>query len=358
MLPFRNDYASGAHPAVLEALCRTNRERTPGYGQDPYCRAAAAEILRLCRCPQGEVHFFTGGTQVNRAAISALLRPWEAAAAPESAHILVHEAAAIEAAGHRILPCPAPAGKLTPEALEDAYAACAPEHMPALRLACIANATELGTVYTQGELEALRQTADRLDLLLYCDGARLGPAIAAGGADLASHAALCDAFTIGGTKLGLLFGEALVLPRPALLPAFRRCMKQQGAVLAKGRLLGAQFSALLADGLLLSLASRANALASRLAAGLEALGVPLLAPAESNQLFPILPDGAAAALAREAEFEIQCRLDGGRTCIRLVTAWDTEETDVDALLALLRQILEAGTPRPPHPATTTKELSV
>lgn len=340
MLNFRNDYSAGAHPAVMEALCRTNLELTPGYGTDSYCREAADLIRSLCGAPEAAVHFFTGGTQVNKTALAAFLRPYEAVIAPASAHICVHESGAIEQDGHKVLHLPAPDGKLTPEAVRGAVSAHSGEHMVLPRLVYVSNTTELGTVYSRAELEALRAVCGELDLYLYCDGARLGCAIEAGGAGFADYAALCDAFTIGGTKNGLLFGEALVIVNPALQPGFRRCMKQQGAILAKGRLLGVQFSAILQDGLYLSLAAQANRLARRLAEGLEDLGVPLLFPAQSNQLFPVLPDSVVEALEGEVSFELQERLEGSRSCIRLVTAWDTAQEEVDGLLALLGRLLQ------------------
>ncbi len=241
MLNFRNDYSAGAHPAVMEALCRTNLELTPGYGTDSYCREAADLIRSLCGAPEAAVHFFTGGTQVNKTALAAFLRPYEAVIAPASAHICVHESGAIEQDGHKVLHLPAPDGKLTPEAVRGAVSAHSGEHMVLPRLVYVSNTTELGTVYSRAELEALRAVCGELGLYLYCDGARLGCAIEAGGAGFADYAALCDAFTIGGTKNGLLFGEALVIANPALQPCFRHCMKQQGAILAKGRLLGMQW---------------------------------------------------------------------------------------------------------------------
>ena len=340
MLYFRNDYGAGAYPAVLEALCRTNLERTAGYGTDRYCLEAAETIRTLCRCPEAAVHFLAGGTQVNKTALAAFLRPYEAAVAAASGHICVHEAGAVEQDGHKILTVPTPDGKLTPPLLRAAMAGPFNEHTVIPRLAYISNTTELGTVYTRRELWELGEACRELGLLLYCDGARLGSAMDAGGTDFPDYAAACDAFTIGGTKNGLLFGEALVIVNPALQPGFRNCMKQQGAMLAKGRLLGVQFEAVLRDGLYLSLAAHANAQAKRLAAGLERLGVPLLAPAESNQVFPILPDGAAEALGRSVEFEVERGMDGGRTCIRFVTAWHTPPEDVDALLALMEDLLK------------------
>ena len=335
MLYFRNDYGAGAHPEVLEALCRTNMELAAGYGTDAYCRRAAETIRGLCGTPDAAVHFLMGGTQVNKTAIAAFLRPYEAVLAAASGHICVHEAGAVEQDGHKVIHLPAPDGKLTPERLREALAGPVNEHTVVPRLVYISNTTELGTVYTRPELLALRRCCDELGLYLYCDGARLGSAMDAGGTSFADYGACCDAFTIGGTKNGLLFGEALVIVSEALRPGFRNCMKQQGAMLAKGRLLGVQFEAVLRDGLYLRLASHANAMAKRLAEGLAAQNIPLLAPAESNQVFPILPDGAVEALKEQVEFEVERRMDASHTCIRFVTAWHTPAEDVDALLALL-----------------------
>lgn len=340
MLYFRNDYGAGAHPAVLEALCKTNMELTAGYGTDPYCQSAAETIRSLCRCPDAAVHFLMGGTQVNKTAIGAFLRPFEAALAAGSGHICVHEAGAVEQDGHKILTIPTVDGKLTPALLRAAMAGPFNEHTVIPRLAYISNTTELGTVYTRAELRSLRETCNRLDLLLYCDGARLGSAMEAGGTDFTDYGEFCDAFTIGGTKNGLLFGEALVIVNPALRPGFRSCMKQQGAMLAKGRLLGVQFEAVLRDDLYRKLAAHANTQAKRLAAGLRAAGIPLLAPAESNQVFPILPDGAVEALREQVAFEIERKIDASHTCIRFVTAWHTAPEDVDGLLALIGQLAE------------------
>lgn len=335
MLYFRNDYGAGAHPLVLEALGRTNMDLTPGYGTDRYCQEASETVRALCRCPQAAVHFLTGGTQVNKTAIGAFLRPYEAAVSAASGHICVHESGAIQQDGHAIVQVPSPDGKLTPEMLRLAAGGPVNEHTIVPKLAYISNTTELGTVYTAPELRELREICDELGLCLYCDGARLGSAMDAGGTTFADYAAACDAFTIGGTKNGLLFGEALVIVNPALQPGFRNCMKQQGAMLAKGRLLGVQFQTVLRDGLYGRLASHANALAKRLAEGLAARGIPLLVPADSNQVFPILPDEAVAKLHGEAEFEVERKLDGTHTCIRFVTAWHTSEGDVDGLLKVL-----------------------
>ena len=234
MFSFRNDYSTGAHPAVLDALCRTNGERTEGYGLDLLCRQAEEELLELCRAPGAAVHFLVGGTQANKVTIAALLRPYEAVLAAHTAHICCHETGAVEHNGHKVLHLPSPDGKLTADMVRAAAAAHTGEYTVAPRLVYISNTTEVGTVYRRAELAALRRVCDELDLLLYCDGARLGSAMAAGDASFADYGALCDAFTVGGTKNGLLFGEALVIVNPALQSGFRRCMKQQGAILAKG----------------------------------------------------------------------------------------------------------------------------
>ena len=338
MLYFRNDYSTGAHPRVLQALAEAGQTCYPGYGEDPWCERAADTIRALCRAPEARVHFLTGGTQVNRTVIGALLRPWEAVVAAASGHICGHEAGAVERDGHKILALPAADGKLTPAMVEAALTGSEGDHTVLPRLVYISNTTELGTVYTRAELGALSALCRERGLLLYCDGARLGAAMAAPGSDagFADYAALCDAFTIGGTKNGLLFGEALVLPRPDLCPAFRRCMKQQGAMLAKGWLLGLQFETALRDGLYLDLARRAGDMAALLRRGLLDLGIPLLADSPSNQLFPILPRARVEALRERCAFEVQEALPDDRICIRLVTAWTTTEAEVAELLDLLR----------------------
>lgn len=340
MLHFRNDYGNGAHPKVMEALCKTNLELTVGYGLDPYCRKAADQIRQLCACPQAEVHFIPGGTQANKTAIGAFLRPWEAVIAPDSGHIQVHESGAIEHNGHRIFLVPAQNGKITAQQVRKlCLSYCQDETSPAPKVVYISNTTELGTVYSKEELQQLRQVCDEFGLYLYCDGARLACAMAVSDADFTDYAALCDAFTIGGTKNGLLFGEAMVITNPALMPSFRRCLKQQGAMLAKGRLLGVQYAAVLEDGLYMTLARDSMKAAQKLSAGLKALDLPLLIDSPSNQLFPILPKGVVKALEEEVSFEIWSEVDEKNTCVRFVTAWHTTEQEVEQLLALLKKLL-------------------
>ena len=334
MYSFRNDYSEGAHPRVLQALADTNLDQTVGYGLDPRCVSAADTIRRLCAAPEAAVHFLVGGTQTNLLVIAALLRPYEAVIAAHTGHVNVHETGAIEATGHKVCTALSPDGKLTPALVESIVRAHSSEHMVLPRLVYISNTTEMGTVYTRTELADLRACCDRSGLLLYLDGARLGSALVSPASDLklADLAALTHAFTIGGTKNGALFGEALVLSAPD--PHFRWQMKQRGAMLAKGRLLGLQFQALLEDELYFDLARHANTLAFRLRDGMAALGFPFPVPSPSNQQFPVLPNETVDRLrAMGYEFETERVWDEDHTMVRFVTSWATPETAVDAFLA-------------------------
>lgn len=341
MYSFRNDYSEGAHPKVLEALEKTNLVQTCGYGTDPICQETADLIRRLCSAPQADVHFLVGGTQTNQVVVAALLAPYEAVISSHAAHVNTHETGAIEATGHKVCDVFAPDGKLTPALVEAVLAQHnGTEHMVLPRMVYISDTTEMGTVYTKEELMALRRCCDEHDLLLYLDGARLGSALTAPSNDLtlADVAALTDAFYIGGTKNGALFGEALVLAKPHA--HFRWHMKQRGAVLAKGRLLGVQFRALLEDGLFFDIARHANTQAQRLAEGLEALHVSFATPPVSNQLFLILQNEIISRLqALGYEFEVDHTVDAAHTCIRLVTSWATPDEAVADFLQDLKGLL-------------------
>mgnify|MGYP000351444209 CR=1 FL=1 len=334
MYSFRNDYSEGAHPQVLQALTDTSAVQTVGYGMDPYCQAAADTIRRLCAAPDADVHFLVGGTQVNLVTIDAFLRSYEAVIAAQTGHVSTHETGAIEATGHKVCTVESPDGKLTPALVESVLAQHnGTEHMVLPRLVYISDTTEIGTIYTKAELTALRRCCDAHGLVLYLDGARLGSALTSPDNDLTlpDLAALTHAFTIGGTKNGALFGEALVLTRP--MPHFRWHMKQRGAVLAKGRLLGIQFQALLEDGLYFDLARHANQLALRLRDGIAALGYPFPVDSPSNQQFPVLPNAAVQKLQELGyEFEIDHVVDADHTCIRLVTSWATPESAMESFL--------------------------
>ncbi|MDD6078260.1 MAG: aminotransferase class I/II-fold pyridoxal phosphate-dependent enzyme [Clostridiales bacterium] len=343
MIYFRNDYSEGAHPKVLQALVETNLVSTPGYGCDEYC-ACARELLReRFACPNADVHFLVGGTQTNLTAAAAFLRPWEAVIAADTGHIAVHETGAIEATGHKVYVVPGVDGKLAPDAIRTAvrdHQTGTEEHMVLPRMVYVSDSTELGTIYTRAELQALSDTCRELGLYLYLDGARMAMALTAQGNDLVPEdfAQLCDAFYLGGTKNALLFGEALVIVNNALKPYFRNVMKQHGGMLAKGRLLGVQFTAILQDDLWLQTARHANELAQRLAAALTAMGVPLYAASPTNQVFPIFTNAQVEALRQNFSFEFIARVDENHSAIRFVTSWATRPEDVETLLEAVRSL--------------------
>ena len=329
MIYFRNDYSEGAHPKVLQALVETNLVSTPGYGCDEYC-ACARELLReRFACPNADVHFLVGGTQTNLTAAAAFLRPWEAVIAVDT--------------GHKVYVVPGVDGKLAPDAIRTAvrdHQTGTEEHMVLPRMVYVSDSTELGTIYTRAELQALSDTCRELGLYLYLDGARMAMALTAQGNDLVPEdfAQLCDAFYLGGTKNALLFGEALVIVNNALKPYFRNVMKQHGGMLAKGRLLGVQFAAILQDDLWLQTARHANELAQRLAAALTAMGVPLYAASPTNQVFPIFTNAQVETLRQDFSFEFIARVDENHSAIRFVTSWATRPEDVETLLEAVRSL--------------------
>lgn len=318
MYRFTNDYSEGAHPSILEAMTSTNLEGNFGYGCDPHCEHAAALIRQKIGRPDADVHFFVGGTQTNATCICAFLRPHEAAIAAHSGHICVHETGAVEATGHKCIAMPAaPGGKLTPELVRQAVAAHPDEHMVKPRLVYVSNTTEVGGVYTTAELEALRAVCDELGLLLYLDGARLASALACGGASFEDLGRLCDAFYIGGTKNGAIFGEAVCIMNPALKPDFRYILKQHGGMLAKGWLLGVQFEQLMRSGLYEELGEHSTRMAQQLAEGLKGLGVEFLFESPSNQIFPILPDEVLAKLEGAFHWEVNATQQAAVTAFLL-----------------------------------------
>lgn len=331
MYSFRNDYSEGAHPKVLQALIETNLEQTCGYGLDPRCQKAADLIRSLCAAPGADVHFLMGGTQANLVTIEALTKPYEAVIAAHTGHVNVHETGAIEGTGRKVVAVPSPDGKVTPAMVESVPELHSNEHQVKPAMVYVSNTTEIGTVYSRAELQALRACCLKHGLLLFLDGARLGSGMACGDLTFEDLAALTDAFYIGGTKNGALFGEALVLPKPR--DDFRWYMKRRGAMLAKGRLLGVQFQALLEDGVFLDAARHANALALRLRDGIAALGYPMPVESPSNQQFPIFPNETVNTLNDMGyEFEVDHAVDAGHTQIRLVTSWATPEQAVEDFL--------------------------
>lgn len=339
MIYFNNDYAEGCHQKVLEALAGTNMEQTPGYGEDEYCAKAAGKIRALCGREDAAVHFLVGGTQANLTVIDAALRPHQGALCAVSGHINGHETGAVEATGHKVLTVPSADGKITAAQVERVVLAhradSSFEHTVQPKLVYISNPTELGTLYTLAELEALSDTCHKLGLYLFLDGARLGYGLAAMGNDvtLPDIARLCDVFYIGGTKVGALFGEAVVMGNPVLAEDFRYLIKQHGGMLAKGRLLGVQFDALMTDGLYFEIAAHADRLADKLRETFHRLNIPFLVPGITNQLFPILPDAVLEKLSEKYVFCEQERVDETHRAVRFCTSWATRPEAVDALCA-------------------------
>ena len=340
---FLDDYSEGAHPDILRVLTESNTIQQAPYGEDSYSAEATTRIkARLGSTFDGAIHYVASGTMANIISISSCLRPHEAVIAVNSGHIVVREAGAIEATGHKLIVVPAVDGKLTPANIEAALASNAHfPHMAKPRLIYLSNATETGTVYTLEELRKISALARQRGLILFLDGARLGAALASSKSDatLADIAALVDIFWIGGTKVGALLGEAIVVCNPALAEDFAFHVKQRGGMLAKGRLLGIQFQELFGDkNLFFENAKHANAMAAKLAAGIVSGGYGLEAETATNQVFPILPDSVISALQRHFAFYVWRKADNDHSAIRLVTSWATEEREVDAFLARLAQL--------------------
>ena len=343
MVSFACDYLEGAHHKVLDKLASTNNEQTPGYGDDVYCRQAAALIKGLCGTDTAAVHFLVGGTQTNATVISAALRPHQGVLCADSGHINVHESGAIEAYGHKVLALPAVYGKISGEQVRNCCAAhwadAAHEHMVQPGLVYISYPTELGTLYTKAELADIFQACREYGLKLFVDGARLAYALAADSdISLPDLAELTDVFYLGGTKCGALFGEAVVITDPELQRDFRYLIKQHGGMLAKGRLLGLQFQALLEDGLYLKLGAHGVEQAGAITAACDEAGIKMLAPFQTNQLFPIFTAEEAEKLQRKFPGSDVMPQADGSVCLRLVTSWATREEDVKELTDFLRHL--------------------
>lgn len=341
MLHFINDYSEGAHEAVLRRLIETNTEKLPGYGLDPYCDSAKEKIRRACGCPQADIYFISGGTQTNAVVIGGMLAGYQGVIAARTGHVSVHEAGAIERTGHKVLEVEGKDGKLQADSVralvETFYHDLNHEHMVFPGMVYISHPTELGTLYTLEELTALSAVCRDYDLPLYLDGARLGYALACAENDisLGDVARLCDVFYFGGTKFGLLCGEAVVFPRGGAPRHFTTHIKQMGALLAKGRLLGVQFDALFQDGLYLAIGRQAIGAARRLRAALREKGYRFLVDSPTNQLLVVLENSRMDALARDVAFSFWERVDDAHTAVRFCTSWATQDEDVDRLIALL-----------------------
>ena len=345
MIYFTSDYCEGCHEKILERLVQTNYEQTPGYGTDRHCQAAAALIKAECKREDLDVHFLVGGTQTNLTVIDAALRPHQGAVCAESGHINVHETGAVEATGHKCLTLPAPDGKITAAQVAELVRLHrtdeSMEHTIQPKLVYISHPTEYGTLYSLKELEALSAVCRELGLYLFVDGARLGYGLRCPVSDvgLPDLARLCDAFYIGGTKVGALFGEALVLTHPMLREDFRYLIKQHGGMLAKGRLLGIQFEVLFEDGLYYRISDYALQMARILRSALTDAGLAMQVESPTNQLFPIVPDTLLEKLREKYAVTYMNRVDGHSSCIRLCTSWATREEDVRAFCSDLHRYI-------------------
>lgn len=348
MIRFGSDYQEGAHPRILKRLAEVNFEQSPGYGEDEFCAEARRLIREKCAAPEADVQFLVGGTQTNFTLLAAALRPHQGVIAADSGHIAVHETGAVEACGHKVIELPAVNGKLAAGQVSEYcrrhFADEAHEHMVMPGAVYISSPTELGTLYTRGELNALRGVCDHWNLTLYLDGARLGCGLASpdNELDLPFLASVCDAFSIGGTKQGALFGEALVLLRDDLKRDFRYILKQRGGMLAKGWLLGLQFAELMRDGLYEELSDHAIHLAMRIRRALREANVSFLVDSPTNQQFPIFTNEQVRRLSAKYAFSDIRPLDDGRTAVRICTSWATRSEDVDQLIADIRAELQSS----------------
>ena len=339
MILFNSDYTEGAHPRILKKLMETNLEQTPGYGEDAYCEAAREAIRKVCDAPEADVHFLVGGTQANFTVISSALKSYQGVLCADTGHINVHETGAVEACGHKVLALPGKDGKITAEQIRNAHdlhwSDESHEHIAQPKMVYISHPTELGTLYTKGELEEIGRVCRECGLYLFLDGARLGYGLMAPGTDvtIADIAKICDVFYIGGTKVGALFGEAVVIMNPQLKPDFRYCIKQKGGMLAKGRLLGIQFLELFRDGLYFEIAKHVIDMAMILKEGLKEKGYSFFMDSVTNQQFIMIEDEKLEKIREKYGVTYQQRYDETHSVIRLCTSWATTEENVRSLLA-------------------------
>ncbi len=341
MLSFECDYIKGAHEKILRRLIETNDEFLPGYGCDVYCDRAKEKIRRACAAHEADVYFLVGGTQTNQAVISAMLRSFEGVVSADTGHVNCHEAGAIEYTGHKVLTLPAREGKIEADKLEryllGFFDDANHEHMVYPGMVYISHPTEYGTLYSLSELEAISDVCHRYSLPLYLDGARIGYGIMSDGTDvtLPDVARLCDAFYIGGTKVGALCGEAVVFPRGNAPAHFYTSVKQHGALLAKGRLLGVQFDTLFTDGLSFEISRHAILMANRMRDIFREKGYEFFIETVTNQIFIVLSNEKMEALSKEVRFDFWERHGNEHTVVRFASSWSTTEEDVLNLENLL-----------------------
>ncbi|MEA0562275.1 threonine aldolase family protein [Lysinibacillus irui] len=344
MIRFENDYAEGAHPKILQQLVATNEEQSPGYGMDEHSEKARAYIKKAIADEQADIHFLVGGTQTNTTVIASILRLHQGVIAATTGHIAVHETGAIEATGHKVLTLPSDDGKLTATqvkaCIEGHWQDSTHEHMVQPGIVYISHPTENGTTYSKAELTALSDVCREYGLPLFLDGARLGYGLVAQDSDLslAEIAKLCDVFYIGGTKMGALFGEAVVIVNPAYQKDFRYMIKQRGGLLAKGRLLGIQFETLFEDQLYMGISHHAVDMAMLIRQAFIDKGFDLRYDSKTNQQFPILPNSLLATLGEKYSFSIWEAFDDLHTVVRFCTSWATKKENVDRLIEDIQQL--------------------
>lgn len=340
MLYFLNDYSEGAHEKVLQHLIDTNMEQLPGYGTDHYCEEAKEKIKKTCGCEDAEVFLLTGGTQTNQIVIDTMLQPYEGVVAAQTGHVSTHEAGAIEFTGHKVLTLPEKNGKINAADLknliETFYGDENHEHMVFPGMVYISHPTEYGTLYTKKELEEISEVCHKYDLPLFLDGARLGYGLVSPETDvtLEDIARYTDVFYIGGTKVGALCGEAVVFTKKAP-KHFMTMVKQQGALLAKGRLLGIQFDTLFTDDLYTKISKNAIETAMKLKKALQEKGYQLYLDSPTNQQFVVLENKKKEELGKKVQFDFWEKYDEDHTVIRFATSWGTKMEDIDALIELL-----------------------
>ena len=337
MIYFNSDYLEGAHSAIMERMMETNMMQTVGYSCDEICDSARAKVRAACNAPEADVHFLVGGTQTNTTVIAALLRPWQGVVSAVSGHINCHETGAIESTGHKVIALPTPDGKLTAKQVKD-YVEWqkndeSEEHIVQPGMVYISHPTETGMLYSKAELTEIFHTCREYGLPLYIDGARLGYGLTADGNDLTlpEIARLCDVFYIGGTKVGALFGEAVVIMNEKYKKDFRFMIKQRGGMLAKGRLLGIQFDTLFTDDLYTKIARNANDMAYQIRDIFVSNGYPLLFDSPTNQQYPIISDEELAILGKDFGYEYWERVDETHSGVRFCGSWATTQEQVDAL---------------------------
>jgi threonine aldolase len=335
MYSFQSDYCETAHPAILKKLSDMAYEQNIGYGLDLHSAKAAAKIRQKIGREDADIHFLCGGTQTNMVAISSVLRPYECVIAADSGHINVHETGAIEASGHKVFTYPSVAGKLTVDGIEYAMSENVSEHMVKPGMVYISQSTEWGTVYTKKELTDLYQACQKHHLVLYIDGARLSSAMTSDACDLSFSdlPSLCDIFSIGGTKSGALYGEALVILKETFKKDFRYLIKNRSAMLAKGFIVGAEYEVLFENNLYEEIGRHENEMAQKIKDALLKKGYSFYQEPESNQLFPILTEEKVASLSKNYLFDITKKLKNHQVVVRFVTSWATSPKQVDALVS-------------------------